>query len=114
MQPFDNMCRGLEFSVDGVSLRPKIKEMYEKIPSLGEYGCFLELIHTTWRFAPNGQFEAPLHKVTATKCELKKAVRCYAGNSHNNCTTGNKIQLGKIPEPTVHASGKAAVCIYNK
>lgn len=114
MQPFDNMCRGLEFSVDGVSLRPKIKEMYEKNPFPGGVWMFSGTYTQYLEICPNGQFETPLHKVTATKCELKKAVRCYAGNSHNNCTTGNKIQLGKIPEPTVHASGKAAVCIYNK
>lgn len=40
MQPFDNMCRGLEFSEDGVSLRPKIKEMYEKNPFPGGVWMF--------------------------------------------------------------------------
>ena len=44
--------KGLKFPEDGYSLRPKIKEIYEKIPSVGEYGCFLELIHNTQRFAP--------------------------------------------------------------
>lgn len=48
------MCRGLEFFVDGVFLRLKIKEMYEKIFFLGEYGCFLEFIYIIWRFVFNG------------------------------------------------------------
>ena len=43
MQLFDSMCRGLEFSEDGVSLRPKIKEMYEKTPSWGSMDVFWNL-----------------------------------------------------------------------